>query len=141
MSSDIFRAEIITSGRTLVSREVSQVILPAHDGEVGILPFHRDFAGLLGWGIVRMFAGGSEDVYMVGGGVWQVVNGTLSILAEIAREARGVDADESLATLLRLRGKLETMSSYDPAYPEMKRQVLEANACVTAAKAVRTRVQ
>lgn len=81
--SDTFSLKVFTPYGSLFSGDVSEVLLPAHDGELGVLPHHENFIGLLGTGEVRIVSGGSKPVSLtVAEGVFKVTDGELEVIAQ-----------------------------------------------------------
>ena len=63
------------------------VIVPAHDGLMGILYGHAPLMTLLGTGDVTVRDGSTEHRITVSGGFLQVVDNSVSVLAEQMGEA------------------------------------------------------
>lgn len=78
---------LITPAATVFEGEADMVVLPAWDGEVGILRGHAPMMALLGEGVMRVTRDGSEERFRVAGGFMQVVDDVVSVLSETA-EAR-----------------------------------------------------
>ncbi len=85
--------------------EAASVVVPAHDGELGILPGHAPLIGMLGAGPLRArpAAGGSELSFFVEGGFVQVLKNQVTVLATQAAAASAIDAAKAEAELKRLR--------------------------------------
>lgn len=94
-----FRCTVLTPERVAFEAEVEGVVLPAHDGEIGILPGHADFLGELGVGVARLRLKGSETRLALNGGFLRVDNGTLRVLAEETEIPEAVDAAAAAAVL------------------------------------------
>jgi F-type H+-transporting ATPase subunit epsilon len=94
-----FRCTVLTPERVAFEAEVEGVVLPAHDGEIGILPGHADFLGELGVGVARLSLKGSETRFALNGGFLRVDGGSLSVLAEEAAAPEAVDAAAAGAAL------------------------------------------
>jgi F-type H+-transporting ATPase subunit epsilon len=58
------------------------VVVPAHDGEVGILPHHAPFMTLLGEGTLVVRQDGGARRFAVRGGFLQVVDDQVRVVAE-----------------------------------------------------------
>ncbi len=84
-----FRCTVLTPERVAFEGEVSEAVLPAHDGELGILPGHADFLGALGQGVARLKTSDGVKVMALDGGYLRVGGGDLTVLA---REALSKDA-------------------------------------------------
>jgi F-type H+-transporting ATPase subunit epsilon len=75
---------IISAERAVYDGEADAVVVPAFDGEVGILPRHAPLMTLLGKGAMTVRNGADERVFDVRGGFLQVVNDKISVVAEHA---------------------------------------------------------
>lgn len=82
--SQTFNFELRTPTSKVFSGEVSEVILPAHDGEVGVLANHEDFIGVVGTGVLKFVSGGDDFWYTLSDGAFHIEDGALSIIAEYA---------------------------------------------------------
>jgi F-type H+-transporting ATPase subunit epsilon len=106
MGSDLEVAVITPEGAAFEGRAKS-VVVPAHDGEVAFLPRHAPFVGALGTGELRVTTGAGTERYFLDGGVVQVIENVVSILAEkVERKdvvvARAEEARADLAAALAL---------------------------------------
>lgn len=80
----MLRVTIISPERSVYDGEATQVVAPAFDGEVGILPRHAPFLTLLGEGPLRVATDGGERRFTVRGGFLQVHHDTVRVVAEHA---------------------------------------------------------
>jgi F-type H+-transporting ATPase subunit epsilon len=72
---------ILTPARAVYDADVSSVVAPAFDGEVGILPGHAPFLALLGSGVLRAtVSGGQTARFAVRGGFMQVNANKVAVL-------------------------------------------------------------
>jgi F-type H+-transporting ATPase subunit epsilon len=86
--------EVITPEGTLLSLEAEAVALPtAHRGEYGLLPGHTPLVVTLGRGLVRLRQGGVWHWVAVWGGVAEVQQDQVIVLAR--RSEAGKDLDPS----------------------------------------------
>jgi F-type H+-transporting ATPase subunit epsilon len=81
------RVTLISPERSLFDDEASGVVAPAFDGLVGVLPGHAPFLTLLGAGTLVITSGGSARRYVVDGGILQVMNDVVRVVAERAEAA------------------------------------------------------
>lgn len=88
---DSFRLELLTPAKSILDAEVEEVLVPAHDGEVGVLSRHEDFVGLLGTGPLKIVRDGNDYWYMVSSGIYEVRGGDVSIMAERLEQADQID--------------------------------------------------
>ena len=80
---------LISPEATVFEGKASQVIVPAWDGQLGVLPDHAPIIVLLGEGDLRIDAEGGQQRFDVTGGFMQVVENRVTILSESARKATG----------------------------------------------------
>lgn len=82
------KAFIISPERVLFEGQVTSVVAPAYDGEVGILPRHAPMVTLLGRGVMRLEGvenGGRR--FDISGGFLQVADDVVRIVTESATAA------------------------------------------------------
>ncbi len=91
-----FDVEILTPVQTLFAGKATEVVLPAYDGEVGVLADHSNFIGLLGTGALKIVTDGDDYWYMLSSGVYEVRGGKLTILAELGESPEAVNDVDAL---------------------------------------------
>lgn len=87
--------EIVTPEAKSFSGEVEGVVVPAVDGELGILPGHVGLMTQIEPGELRVMQAGQEIHLAVGGGFVEVVEDRVSVLTDMA--VREDEIDESAA--------------------------------------------
>lgn len=87
--------EIVSPEKLLLSRPVEMVVLPAYEGEMGVLPGHSPMIVLLRGGMIRLYDGGQvkEQLY-VSGGFAEVTPERVTVLATEATAAADVSRAE-----------------------------------------------
>ena len=85
-----FQCTVATPEGLLYDGTITGAIVPAHDGQVGILTDRAPILLKLGAGLLRLhLAGGAADItYFIAGGVAQMKDNVLTILSD---EAKAVD--------------------------------------------------
>ena len=79
--SESFSIEIVNPEKSFLSKDnVSEVIVPAFEGEIGILKDHIPIISFLKPGIVKVFIGNEEENYYVEDGIVEFKDNSLSIL-------------------------------------------------------------
>ena len=79
--SEEFKIEIVNPEKSFLSKEnVKEVVLPAFEGEMGILKDHISIISFLKPGIIKIFSNSSEENYYVEDGIAEFKNNNLSIL-------------------------------------------------------------
>ncbi|HKL03731.1 MAG TPA: ATP synthase F1 subunit epsilon [Cryomorphaceae bacterium] len=74
--------DIITPDKSLFSGEAVAVTVPGTDGSLGILDKHAPLISALKRGKVKVTTAGGEDFYDIAGGVVEVQQNKVIILAE-----------------------------------------------------------
>jgi F-type H+-transporting ATPase subunit epsilon len=98
--------ELVTPERPAFSGEGDFVVLPAWDGEMGVLPGHAPFLVQLRPGEVRFTAGGETKLFAVSGGFAEVRDDKVALFAETAEMAESIDAERARQALERARAEL-----------------------------------
>ena len=76
-----FKVEIVNPEKSFLTKEdVTEVIVPAYEGEMGILKDHISIISFLKPGIIKIFAKSEDQKYFVEDGIIEFKNNNLSIL-------------------------------------------------------------
>ena len=79
--SEEFKVEIINPEKSfLVKEDVSEVVVPAFEGEMGILKDHISIISFLKPGIIKILSKSGDENYYVEDGIIEFKNNNLSIL-------------------------------------------------------------
>jgi len=79
--SDEFKVDIVNPEKYFLSKEdATEVIIPAFEGEMGILKDHISIISFLKPGVVKIFSKSEQENYYVEDGVVEFKNNNLSIL-------------------------------------------------------------
>ena len=77
--------EIVSPEKLLLSRPVDMVVIPAAEGEMGVLPLHAPMIVLLREGVIRLYENGRvTDSLQVSGGFAEVTPTRVTVLADTA---------------------------------------------------------
>ncbi len=90
---------VVTPEKTALETKAEFVAMPLYDGEIGILPGHSPMIGRLGYGEMRIRAGGKETRYYVDGGFVQVADNVVSILTNRAVLGTSLDIEAARGQL------------------------------------------
>ena len=82
---------VVTPETTVLDEMVDFVALPLHDGEIGIAPARSPLIGRLGYGELRLTAGGQTRRFYIDAGFVQVANDEVSMLTNRAVPAAAID--------------------------------------------------
>ena len=79
--SEEFKIEIVNPEKSfLVKDDVSEVVVPAYEGEMGILKDHISIISFLKPGIIKILSKSGNESYYVEDGIVEFKNNNLSIL-------------------------------------------------------------
>ena len=118
MMSDEFKIEIVNPEKSFLSKEdVTEVIVPAFEGEMGILKDHISIISFLKPGIIKIFFKSGEENYYVEDGIVEFKNNNLSVLTSSIFNIQDIDKTK-IQELLKLaedessNPKLDDQSKY-----------------------------
>jgi len=83
-SGRTFNLSVISPEQKLFEGPAQFVVVPGHDGEIGILHDHAPLMALLGQGTLRIETESGVQHFHVAGGFLQVVDNEVSVLSEKA---------------------------------------------------------
>ena len=76
-----FKVEIVNPEKSFfVKDDVTEVVVPAYEGEMGILKDHISIISFLKPGIIKIFSRSGDEKYYVEDGIVEFKNNNLSIL-------------------------------------------------------------
>ena len=79
--SEEFKIEIVNPEKSfLIKEDVIEVVVPAFEGEMGILKDHISIISFLKPGIIKVFSKSGDENYYVEDGIIEFKNNNLSIL-------------------------------------------------------------
>jgi F-type H+-transporting ATPase subunit epsilon len=88
-----FKLQVYTPAGKVFAGSANSVKLPSSNGEIGILPGHVNYVGLLGTGVLELSGTEGSRRIAVSGGCVSVESDTLSILADYAVTPEKVQPD------------------------------------------------
>jgi ATP synthase F1 epsilon subunit len=90
--SEEFKVEIVNPEKSfLVKEDVSEVVVPAFEGEMGILKDHISIISFLKPGIIKILSKSGDENYYVEDGIVEFKNNNLSILTSSIYNLTGLD--------------------------------------------------
>ena len=93
--SEEFKIEIVNPEKSFLSKEdVTEVVVPAFEGEMGILKDHISIISFLKPGIIKIQTKSSEEKYYVEDGIVEFKNNNLSILTSSIFNLKDVQKDK-----------------------------------------------
>jgi F-type H+-transporting ATPase subunit epsilon len=125
---------VVTPEQTALETKADFVALPLFDGEIGIAANHSPLIGRLGYGEMRIKAGGTTTRYYVDGGFVQVADNVVAVLTNRAIPAAKLDAAAAEA---QLKQALERPAN-NPELQEIRdRLIAQARAQLQTARRAR----
>ena len=90
--SENFNIEIVNPEKSFLSKDnVSEVVVPAFEGDMGILKDHISIISFLKPGLLRIFEGLNEETYYVEDGIIEFKDNCLSILTSNIFDVKKID--------------------------------------------------
>mgnify|MGYP001173315713 CR=1 FL=1 len=127
--SEEFRIEIVNPEKSfLVQEDVSEVVVPAFEGEMGILKNHISIISFLKPGIIKIYSKSGNENYYVEDGIVEFKNNNLSILTSTIFNVADLDKSKQENLLKKAEeeaGKTE-MSDQSKYLADQKVQVLRS---------------
>ena len=93
--SEEFKVEIVNPEKSFLSKEdVREVVVPAFEGEMGILKDHISIISFLKPGIIRVYSNSEENKYFVEDGIVEFKDNNLSILTSSIYKVSDLDKNK-----------------------------------------------
>jgi len=90
--SEEFKVEIVNPEKSfLIKEDVSEVIVPAFEGDMGILKDHISIISFLKPGIIKILSKSGDENYYVEDGIVEFKNNNLSILTSSILNIADID--------------------------------------------------
>jgi len=120
-SSETFHCSVVTPERAVLECESTFVVLPAWDGEIGILKSRAPLLCKLGIGRLRVETPDEKHILFVNGGFAEMLDDRLTILTENARRPDELDRQAAASDLEEARALTVT----DDASLEARQKALQ----------------
>ncbi len=93
--SEVYSVEIVNPEKSFLSKDdVTEVVLPAFEGEIGILKDHISIISFLKPGIIKLFSKSGEENFYVSDGIIEFKNNNLSILTSLILNLKDIDKEK-----------------------------------------------
>ncbi len=128
-----FSLALVTPEKVAWEGEAEALVVPAHEGQLGILPGHAPLLAQLSPGVLQIRSGDDVNVVAVSGGFVEVFAGRVSVFAETAELAGEIDAERARQASERARASLKKAADGEPpdvdkALAAMKRAAVRLKA-------------
>ena len=113
--SNVFKVEIVNPEKSFLSREdVAEVVVPAFEGDMGILKDHISIISFLKPGLVRVIdTNSTEETYYVDDGIIEFKNNCLSILTSNIFDIKKIDKNKVRDILAKAEKDVENKDISD----------------------------
>ena len=93
--SEEYSVEIVNPEKSFLSKnDVTEVVVPAFEGEIGILKDHISIISFLKPGIIKIFSKSGEESFYVNDGIIEFKNNNLSILTSLILNLKDIDKEK-----------------------------------------------
>ena len=111
--SEEFNLEIINPDKSFLSmKDVLEVVVPAFEGEMGILRDHISIISFLKPGIIKIISRSGENKYYIEDGIIEFKNNDLSILTSFILDLKHIEKNKICILASQVRGWLLNNSGY-----------------------------
>tara|TARA_Y100001958_G_C21083838_1_gene439239 strand:- start:296 stop:688 length:393 start_codon:yes stop_codon:yes gene_type:complete len=93
--SEQFKVEIVNPEKSfLIKEDVTEVVIPAFEGEMGILKDHISIISFLKPGVITIQSNSGEEKYYVEDGIVEFKNNNLSVLTSFIFNLKDVEKNK-----------------------------------------------
>ena len=93
--SEEYSVEIVNPEKSFLSKnDVTEVVVPAFEGEIGILKDHISIISFLKPGIIKIFSKSGEESFYVNDGIIEFKDNNLSILTSLILNLKYIDKEK-----------------------------------------------
>ena len=113
--SNVFKVEIVNPEKSFLTKEdVTEVVVPAFEGDMGILKDHISIISFLKPGLVRIIdMSSAEETYYVEDGIIEFKNNCLSILTSNIFDIKKIDKNKVRDILAKAEKDVENKNISD----------------------------
>ena len=102
------QCEIISQGSPVFEGKADIVLMPAYEGQIGVLPNHAPMLSMLEPGVITVRGEHKEYVFIVSGGIVEIQPDQVTILADTAGNVEEIDIIRAEEEESRAEQQLET---------------------------------
>ena len=93
--SEEYSVEIVNPEKSFLSKnDVTEVVVPAFEGEIGILKDHISIISFLKPGIIKIFSKSGEENFYVNDGIIEFKDNNLSILTSLILNLKDIEKEK-----------------------------------------------
>ncbi|MDQ3280320.1 MAG: ATP synthase F1 subunit epsilon [Acidobacteriota bacterium] len=121
---------VVTRERKIIEAEADEVVLPATDGEIGVLPGHTPLLATLRIGQLRYRTGSRVERLVISWGFAEVLPDRVIVLAERGFLPGEVDRAEVERVRTQAERDIADLSSHDPEFALAEARLEESIALI-----------
>ena len=92
--SEEFKIEIVNPEKSFLVEDITEVVVPAFEGEMGILKDHISIISFLKPGIIKILSKSGDESYFIEDGIVEFKNNNLSILTSSILNLSDIDKSQ-----------------------------------------------
>src|SRR5215510_12548473 len=108
-----FHFDLVSPEKLAFSGEVDQVDFPGVEGDFGVLAGHAPIVAAIRPGILTVHSGGAREKVIVLGGLAEMSERGLTVLADVATSIADVDRAQFAETIAEMEAKLAEKEGSD----------------------------
>ena len=115
--SNVFKVEIINPEKSFLTKEdVTEVVIPAYEGDMGILKDHISIISFLKPGLLRVIdVNSADETYYIEDGIIEFKNNCLSILTSNIFDIKKIDKNKLRDILIKAEKYAQNQDISDQA--------------------------
>ncbi|HYI10337.1 MAG TPA: ATP synthase F1 subunit epsilon [Thermoanaerobaculia bacterium] len=117
---------VVTRERRIIDAQVDEVILPATDGEIGVLPGHTPLLATLRIGQLRYRSGTKSERLVISWGFAEVLPDRVIVLAERGFLPNEIDRATAEQERIQAEREIADLSSHDPGFAAAEAKLEES---------------
>ena len=121
---------VVTRERRIIDVQVDEVILPATDGEIGVLPGHTPLLATLKIGVLRYRTGAKTERLVISWGFAEVLPDRVIVLAEKGILPGEIDRAAAEQERREAEREIADLSSHDPGFALAEARLEESIAMI-----------
>jgi F-type H+-transporting ATPase subunit epsilon len=120
-----FQLEIVTPDGRTFQGPVESLVLPAWEGQLGVMPGHEPLIAVMKPGAMRFHADGKDEWLAVSGGFAEIGPKKVVVLAETAEMASAIDAARAKASAGSKQAGLQAGAMNEDQIAKMQASLLK----------------
>jgi len=125
---------VVSRDRKVLEAEADEVVLPAFDGEIGILPGHTPLLTTLKIGEMRYRSGSSVSRLVLLWGLAEVLPDRVTVLADTAILASEIDPAAAERERVAAEKELASLASHDAEFAVVEGRLEESIALINVSR-------